>query len=194
MAIIESEEFSPLRIIFSLLLLVGSALALATLIYLFFLQPYEVEGDSMSPTLNNKDQLVIWKLLYVWSNVSQQTYVLNRGDIIVFHKPDFSDEQLVKRIIGLPGERVVIKNNTVIVYNQDNPKGFNPDKKLFGKNLITSGAIDVEVKDNEVFVLGDNRSGSDSLDSRSKLGNIDLFFVVGKLKYRILPLNKFTQF
>lgn len=180
---------------FSNLVLIVGALIFALLINQYVFQSYEVDGNSMEPTLQNKDRLIIWKLPRTWSLMTNKPYQPNRGDIVVFHKPNGSSEQLIKRVVGLPGERVLVKDGVVTVYNSQNPGGIRPDEQEYGKNLaITNGYVDVTVGPNEIFVCGDNRIPGASLDSRSALGNVPLDKVVGKLVLRLYPFNKMDTY
>lgn len=184
-----------LRSFFSTFLLIAGALVFALTINAFVFQSYEVDGSSMEPTLQNKDRLIIWKLPRTWASITNHQYEPKRGDVIVFHKPDGSDEQLIKRVIGLPGERVVVSDGNITVYNSEHPDGFNPDDAPYGKDLpITSGTVDTNVGAGEIFVSGDNRIPGASLDSRSSLGNVPLDKVVGKLVLRLFPLQNSKVF
>jgi len=104
------------------------------------------------------------------------------------------EKQLIKRVIGLPGERVVVQDGTMTVFNDANPNGFVPDKTLsYGSNITvpTGGNVDIVLGANEIFVSGDNRANS--LDSRS-FGPIPVTDVVGTLAVRILPLSEVQRF
>lgn len=179
----------------STFLLIGGALVVAIFINQFVFQSYEVDGSSMEPSLHNKDRLIIWKLPRTWARITSHDFSPQRGDIIVFHKPDGSDEQLIKRVIGLPGDRVVVADDMITVYNSEFPDGFKPDSAPYGKDLApTAGNVDVSVRKGEVFVSGDNRIPGASLDSRSSLGNIDMSLVVGKLVLRLFPFQSFDTY
>ena len=179
----------------STILLFGGALLTAVLLNLFVFQSYEVDGQSMEPTLHNRDRLIIYKMNKTWSTISRSDYMPKRGDIIVFHKPNGSSDQLIKRVIGLPGDRVIVKNEKITIYNKENPDGFNPDDAPYGGELQpTFGNVDVTVGQNEVFVCGDNRIPGASYDSRSTLGNIPTRFIVGELVLRYLPFGDFRTF
>ncbi len=123
----------------------------------------------------------------------------DRGDIIVFSKSGLLDtngkaKQLIKRVIALPGERILIKDGKITVFNTEHPNGFNPDtNQEFTKNLPekTSGEVDEVVPEGQVFVCGDNRSGS--LDSRV-FGAIPVKDIVGELAFRVLPMSKFDSY
>lgn len=179
----------------STLALIAGALIFATLINQFMLQSYKVDGSSMEPSLQNGDRLIIWKLPRTWAKITGQDYVPQRGDIVVFHKPDGSKEELIKRVIGLPGDHVVVSDGEITVFNRSQPTGFKPDDAPYGDILSqTAGNVDVMVGEGEIFVSGDNRIPGASFDSRSSLGNIDLDLVVGKLVLRLFPVQNFDLF
>lgn len=167
----------------------------------FVFQSYQVDGPSMEATLQNNDRLIVWKAPRTIAKITGHAYVPNRGDIIVFVENGLAsygqpgDHQLIKRVIGLPGDRVVVNNNTITIYNAAHPQGFEPDKTLpYSKTVNlppTSGNIDVTLAKDQLFVCGDNRT--ESLDSRT-FGPISLNDVVGKLVVRLLPLSKAERF
>lgn len=144
------------------------------------IQPARVEGSSMYPTLENNDCLIVNKLSY-GENIP------NRGDIIVFNS-DLIDsktgkkQDLVKRVIALPGEHLVINNNEVYINNEKLDE-------TYIDNVYTDGNIDMIVPDNHVFAMGDNRENSD--DSRkSYIGPIHLDKIIGKVSFRTFPFYK----
>ena len=189
-----------LRDILSVGGVLASALLLAFVLINFVFQSYQVEGPSMRTTLEDADHLIVWKVDRTIANITGGDYIPNRGDVIIFNEPAGAEpgapagKQLIKRVIGLPGDRVVIENTKLTVYNQENPDGFNPDQTLpYGDKIIFEkpSSVDVTVGDGQVFVAGDNRDNS--LDSRL-FGPIDNDIIVGKLAVRILPLNTFKLF
>ncbi|MCA9347399.1 signal peptidase I [Candidatus Saccharibacteria bacterium] len=176
-------------------LLFAGALTTAILLNMFVFQSYQVDGESMEPTLQNNDRLIIYKLDKTVANLEKKSYMPKRGDVIVFHKPNGTSDQLIKRVVGLPGDHVIVKNDKITVYNSENPNGFNPDKAPYGYDLEpTSGNVDVYVGNDEVFVCGDNRIPGASLDSRSLLGNVPTKLIVGKLVLRYLPFGNYKVF
>jgi len=189
------REFLSTALVFAIALLVAGGLIS------FVFQSYEVDGPSMETTLQNQDRLIVWKLPRTWARITHHQYVPQRGDIIVFVESGLSQygqqdtKQLIKRVIGLPGDHVVVKDGKVTVYNSQHPTGFNPDTSLpYGAhNHIpsTSGTIDVTLSQDELFVNGDNRPVS--LDSRT-FGPIKTSQVVGKLMLRVYPLSKSGTF
>lgn len=177
--------------VFSLFITIIVAIIFVQIINAFLFQSYRVVGHSMDPTLAEGDFLIISKIGRTFKKITRGDYEPSRGDIIVFKSP--RDElQLVKRVIGLPGERVVVEGGTILVYNDEHPDGFDPDAETdYVDNLpITSGNADVTVPDGHLFVSGDNREGGNSLDSRNELGTIPESLVVGNLSLRIFPLSK----
>lgn len=181
--------------ILSFILTLVVAFVLVQIINLFFFQSYKVFGSSMFPTLHNGDRLIISKIGKNSARLQGKTYQPKRGDIIVFVDPQRSDLQLIKRVIGLPGERVIVKDGKLTVYNNEHPDGFNPDDADYGKDLPrTSGENDVTVPEGHLFVSGDNREGSNSLDSRNELGTVPENLVIGKLKVRVWPLDSASFF
>ena len=170
------------------------ALVVALLMIAFVFRSYQVDGPSMENTLQNNDKLIIWKVPKTWSDITGHPYIPKRGDIIVFTESNLAQfgqqntKQLVKRVIGLPGDKVVVKNGVYTIYNKQHPTGFDPDKTLpYGKNIpITSGDETVTLGPDQLFVSGDNRP--DSLDSRD-FGPINANQIIGKLALRIYPLH-----
>lgn len=176
-----------------------AAVLVAFFITLFVFRSYQVDGPSMESTLQNADKLIIWKVPVTWAKITGHPYIPNRGDIIVFNETGLSafgqqdSKQLIKRVIGLPGDRVVVANNVVTIYNSSHPNGFDPDRTLpYGKYIpVTSGNVNVTLGPGQLFVDGDNRP--DSLDSRS-FGPINANQIVGKLILRVFPINKVKTF
>lgn len=168
----------------------------AVLMIVFIFQSYVVDGSSMESTLQDGNRVFILKLPKTFSGLRGKQYVPSRGEVVVFKKPSDPGIQLIKRVIGLPGDRVVVKNNKITVYNTDQPSGFNPDSdNLYANDLdITVGDVDVNVGENELFVVGDNRSPGGSLDSRNGLGLVPTQNVVGRLWIRYFPLNEIRLF
>jgi len=179
------------------ILVIAPLIALCLTAFVF--QSYEVDGPSMETTLQNHDRLIVIKMPRTWAKITGHAYIPHRTDIIIFTKSDmysYADEgkkQLIKRVIGLPGERVVVKDSVITIYNKEHPDGFQPDKTLSYGNVITntSGEVDLTLENNEVFVCGDNRNNS--LDSRA-FGAIDVKDIVGKLSLRLIPFNKAKSF
>jgi signal peptidase I len=174
-----------------------SAFLIAILLNTFVIQSYQVDGQSMEPTLQNDDRLIVNKVPRTISRVDGHQYVPHRGDIIIFNQeglPGFiGPKQLIKRVIGLPGEHVVVTGGKITVYNSQHPEGFNPD--ITGDYHIsapsTTGEFNNYLAKDQLFVCGDNRPNSE--DSRF-FGPINTNQVVAKLVLRILPINNTKSF
>lgn len=192
------------RDILSILLFIG-LVALGTLfINTFLFRSFSVVGPSMESTLHTGDKLIVNRLLPSIKRAFGGTYTPERGQVIVFKNPIFAqtggtEEYIVKRVIGLPGERVTVKDGVVTVYNSQYPNGFYPDKSYVqpdgsGPGSPTSGDVDETVQPGSLFVMGDHRVGTFSLDSRNGLGQIPLYDVIGPVAFRFFPFNKITTF
>ena len=178
----------------SLFQLLAGALVLAFIINNVVFQSYEVFGQSMVPTLHEGDRLIISKLGKSWSSLTGQDYLPKHGEIVVFHNPHETQTQLVKRVVGLPGERVVVSGGRITVVNEEFPLGFNFDERFNLSLSPTVGNVDMIVPDGEIFVVGDNRTAGGSLDSRNDLGTVPINQLVGDLVIRIFPLNDAAWF
>ena len=127
------------------------AILIAILINLFLAQPTRVHGQSMEPNLHTDQRLVVEKISY-------RLHGPRRGDIVVFSMPQQSEELLIKRVIGLPGEEVEIRDGTVFIDGTplDEPYLSQETRGRYGPEMVPPLHI---------FVLGDNRSFSN--DSRA---------------------------
>ncbi len=192
----ESEEETPGGIRNSLstiaILIIAPLIAFALTTFVF--QSYEVDGPSMETTLQNRDRLIVYKLPRTLSKITRNSYVPERGEIIIFTRQEGFEfgagqkRQLIKRVIALPGERVVVKSGILTVYNEKHPDGFRPDEGAYKKAIITTpGDIDLVVPEGHVYVCGDNRTNS--LDSRA-FGPVPFEDIVGRLALRVYPFGK----
>jgi len=154
-------------------------LVLAGLLIVFFrtfvFQNFVVEGSSMIPTLTQSDRLIVSRISYYLGQPE-------RGDIIVFQYPYGPDRDFVKRVIGLPGETIVLKNGQVFI--DDKPLQSEP----YVKNKSRDTHDPVTLGEDEYFVMGDNRTGSS--DSRS-WGPLQRHFIIGKAWLIYYPFDHF---
>lgn len=158
----------------------------------YVFQPFIVSGSSMEPNFENGQYLVVDELSYRLHDPA-------RGDVLVLKYPNNPKEYFIKRIIGLPGEKVQVENGHVIIFNKEHPNGFTlPESYLPSQNLsfphnatIVGGKNIITLKDNEYFMMGDNRLASS--DSRD-WGPLTTEGIVGKVLVRALPLSDFKVF
>jgi signal peptidase I len=154
------------------------ALVIVIPIRVFVAEPFIVSGSSMVPTFENGDYLIIDKVSYMLGSPK-------RDDVVVFRYPGDTSKFFIKRIIGLPNETVDIKGNEVTITNGENKEGFKLEQP-FVKN-ISNNDTHFELKNDEYFVMGDNRSASS--DSRY-WGAVEKDLLTGKALLRLLPVNK----
>ncbi|MCI5775822.1 MAG: signal peptidase I [Aerococcus sp.] len=155
-------------------------------IWQFVGAPVTISGESMAPTLENSER--------VWLNRLASDY--SRGDIIVFDAPDGSGDEYIKRVIGVPGDTVAFKDDTLYINGEavDEPylnviRALNPGRQIMPneslQTLPTTQAS--QVPEGKLFVLGDNRPVS---KDGEEFGFIDQDTIKGTVPFRIWPLNK----
>jgi signal peptidase I len=177
------------------------ALVIIIPIRVFLFQPFFVQGASMEPNFENNQYLIVNEFGYKKTNVGigdknfftvEPFKDLERQQVIVFRYPKNPNQFFIKRIIGLPGERVEVKNGKVTIYNGENPNGFELDESGYlSTSVKTTGEVTIPLKDNEYFVMGDNRMFSS--DSRS-WGPVSEDDITCRAFIRAWPLNKAAVF
>jgi len=160
------------------------SLAIILPIRYFLIQPFYVNGASMEPNFHDHEYLIIDEISYRFSEPE-------RGDIIVFRYPDDPRQFFIKRIVGLPGERIVIANGKVYIYDDEHPDGQTLNEKKYLDNTFTPGDKDIKLSNDEYFLMGDNRTAS--MDSRA-FGPVPRRFVIGKVMFRGWPPEKMQFF
>jgi signal peptidase I len=169
----------------------------AWLINSLVFRSFSVSGPSMETTLYTNDRLIVNRLPMTWAALQHKEFIPNRGHVIVFHNPLFqsmkADEYIVKRVIAFGGERVVLHDGKVTVYNHEHPNGFDPYASIDIPTVYITGEVDTTVGEGDIFVIGDHRNGDYSLDSRNGLGTIPLNDIVGPVSIRIFPFNKISS-
>jgi signal peptidase I len=156
--------------------IVVGALAVALIVKTFLIQAFFIPSLSMYPTLDEGDRVLVNKLSYKLHDV-------HRGDLVVFERPpgqpasDIKD--LIKRVIGLPGDEIEAKNGKVYI------DGKRLDEPYLVDGMVTENLPDQKVPDGRVWVMGDNRT--DSADSRV-FGSIDEDTIVGRAFIRVWPI------
>lgn len=189
-----TTEINPqkdvLELIFDLLKTGLVVFVLAFVLRYFLIQPFLVDGQSMMPNYHNKEYLLVEKLSYLLNEPK-------RGDVVVFRYPKNPNISYIKRIIGLPNETVIIKNDIISVKNTDHPDGFQLDETYIPQDFTTSvfmgvssdGAYQKSLKENEYFVIGDNREHSS--DSR-EWGALPKANIIGRAWLTLFPLDRIS--
>lgn len=172
----------------SLLVWVVTIVIIVKIFQAFILQPFIVDGASMLTTLHDKEFLLVDKISYL-------IHPARRGDVVVFKLytgvgNEYNGRYLIKRIIGLPGEHVVIKNGVTTIYNDAHKEGFNVDES-FVTYKDPKRTADTQLGKNEYFVMGDNRSVS--YDSRF-WGPLPASQLRGQALVRLLPFGVFSVY
>ncbi len=170
-----------LKSIFEFIKTIAIVLVLAFIIKAFLIQTFIIDGSSMEPNFHNNEYLIVDKLSYHFSQPQ-------RGDVDIIIPPDDVTKDYIKRIVGLPGDTVVIKNGSVFINNK---KLVEPYLKAGEQTLINDNINDemtLKLKSNQYFVLGDNRTNS--RDSRF-IGPIPKGNIIGKTLLVVFPTKNF---
>ncbi|MBU1290107.1 signal peptidase I [Patescibacteria group bacterium] len=156
------------------------SLAIIVPVRYYLIQPFFVYGASMEPNFSNGNYLIINEIGYRLGEPQ-------RSEVVVFKYPLNPSQYYIKRIVGLPGETVEIKDGLVFIYNQSFPDGMVLDESLYlPKDRITSGNTKIKLGEDEYFVLGDNRQASS--DSR-RWGALPEDNIIGRAWIRAWPFN-----
>ncbi len=146
----------------------------------YLVQPFFVRGASMEPNFDNGQYLVINEIGYRFDDPA-------RGEVIVFKYPLEPSQYYIKRIVGLPGEVVEIKNGQVTIYDEEFPQGKILDESAYlFEETVTRGLIHLKLNEDEYFVLGDNRKASS--DSR-QWGALPKDNIIGRVWLRAWPFD-----
>lgn len=173
---------------------IGVTLLIVIVVHVFIARPYRVDGVSMQPTLHTDDHLIIWKAGHIRAWLSGSQYVPKRGEIIVLKSPVNTDV-LIKRVVGLPNEQVVIRDGRIIVINEKNPLGFEPDLNTPADAIPPhDNQVYPPLAADEIFVVGDNRWPGQSNDSRYFSLPVKLENIIGDVVVRVLPLGRIDRF
>lgn len=150
----------------------------------FLVQPFLVSGASMSPNFSNGDYVLVDELTY-------RLRPPERGEVVVFHDPQDYSTYFIKRVIGLPGETITIKNDSVTVVNGAHLQGLTLHESYLPQGLQTSGSSTYTISSSTYLLFGDNRPFS--YDSRS-WGALPAKNIVGLVRVRLWPLSGLTAF
>jgi signal peptidase I len=153
------------------------SVVLAVIVILFLYQPVKVEGTSMMPTLDDQERIFINKFVYRFHFEN-----INRGDTVVFWFPGDPTKSYIKRVIGVPGDRLEVNNGTVVVNGRALVEDYVPSE-FRDQNSLPVQTVPAD----EYFVLGDHRSSSN--DSRS-WGMVPRSYIYGKAVFIYWPFDK----
>ena len=151
------------------------SLAISGFIILFLYQPVKVEGTSMLPGLQDQERIFINKFVYRFESVA-------RGDVVVFRYPRDPAKSYIKRVIGVPGDHILIERGRVYVNGRHLTEDYVPRDFVDGRSYP-----ELVVSDHSYYVLGDHRSMSN--DSR-EFGPVDESFIYGKAVFVYWPVDR----
>lgn len=155
------------------------ALAIVIPVRAYIAQPFVVSGASMDPTFETGEYLIVDELSYRFNEPE-------RGQVIIFKFPRDPKTYFIKRVIGLPGETIDVRQGKVSVIDK-NSETITLDEPYVNENHMVSDTFTVTLAQNEYFVMGDNRAQSS--DSRS-WGPLERKFIIGRPVVRLLPIDK----
>jgi signal peptidase I len=175
--------WSEMRSLFRDIVFAG---VIAILIVVFVIQPVRVEGQSMMPKLHDQDRIFVNKFIYPLREWLGDKEPIKRGDIVVLLFPNDPSKSYIKRVVGLPGEKVEIQDGKLFI------NGESIDEPYLESDYLShdSTPVPVDVTSHHYFVMGDNRSNSS--DSRS-WGLVPEKYIYGKAIFRYYPLMPFER-
>lgn len=180
---------------------VGGILLFLIIFRFYIFQPFSIKGSSMEPDFHDGEYMIVNELSYHFTSPK-------RGDVVIFKHPEpvcteFIEtnyfnriffqgpcSNYIKRVIGLPGETITIKDGKVFIKNDENSSGFELPEPYLPSNMQTMGNQTRELKNDEYYVLGDNRAPNASSDSR-EWGPLPRNHIVGKGFIILLPFDQF---
>jgi len=186
---IDEKESGAGSFIKSLLVDIVIAVCLAGAV-LYFIRPTIVKQTSMENTLHENDYMIMYRLAY-------KNHAPERGDIIIFqstlvNEDSGKDKLLIKRVIGLPGDQIMISDGMVYINGEAYEEDYLKDGYTPAFEIPAEGETYV-VPDGTYFCMGDNREGS--VDSRrSEVGVVPEETIKGKVVIRLFPFNKIKRF
>lgn len=147
----------------------------------FLFQPFFVKGMSMEPNFEDGEYLIV-------DEITPRFEGYKRGEVIVFKFPQNPSQYYIKRIIGLPGETIDLKDGKIIIKSKGSENGLVLEEAQYLlSSLIGSQNFKIDLKEDEYFVLGDNRGAS--ADSR-RWGALPEKYIVGRVWLRAWPFSK----
>jgi len=165
-----------LAFIWEIIKIVIIALVIDVPIRYFLFQPFFVKGQSMEPNFENGDYLIVDEITYRLKEPQ-------RGEVVVFKYPNAPSQRYIKRVIGLPGETLEIKNGQVFILENGEYQVLDETSYLYG-STFTQGNLKITLGSDEYFVMGDNRAAS--YDSR-RWGSVPRENIIGRVYLRAWP-------
>jgi len=159
----ERKKRTPLGMVIEVVIIVAAAFAIAMLVQAFIVKPFTIHQISMQPTLQERDRILLNRLSYHFRDP-------DRGDVVVFHSPMVEGEDLVKRVIGVPNDRVAVKDGDLYINGVLQEESYVLEREILDEDQ------EVLVPEGHVFVMGDNRNNSG--DSRF-FGPIEIDSIIG---------------
>ncbi|SNZ02697.1 signal peptidase I [Terribacillus aidingensis] len=170
------SENKTTREILSWIKAIGIAVIIAFVCRYFLFTPSTVHGESMLPTYENSDHVIVSKISKIEHN-----------DIVVFNAPD-ADAHYIKRVIGLPGDTIEVKDNVLYVNGEVQDQSYLPEDMITGDFKLKELTGEQTVPEGKLFVMGDNRTNSK--DSRI-FGFVSKEEVIGEVKMTFYPFSDF---
>lgn len=155
------------------------AAAIFTISWLFLFQPHQVIGNSMDPNFQDEEYILTEK-------VSYRFRAPGRGDVIVFKAPPDPERDYIKRIIGLPGEKIKIQQGKIFINNRELKEDYLPKTNFIAPGLFLKEGQEIQIPKGSYIALGDNRNHSS--DSRD-WGPVPRQNIIGKAFLRYWPLD-----
>ncbi len=180
----DSPRAGIARFFLELVQVLAISLVIIIPIRYFLIQPFYVRGASMEPNFFDHEYLIIDEISYRFREPT-------RGEIVVFKYPVDPSQYFIKRVIGTPGDTVEIANGKIKIYNTEHPNGIALDETSYLDQDKTTPDRTVTLKENQYFLMGDNRSAS--LDSRI-FGPVDRSYLVGRVAVRGYPIDRWKLF
>lgn len=157
------------------------SLAIFAVVYVFLFQPHQVDGKSMEPNFHNAEYILTDKISYRLADPK-------RGDVVVFHSPQDNKTDFIKRIMGVPGDIIMVKDGYFYLNGNRLEEEYINDPGKVAPGRFMRDGVDIEVPNGQYYVMGDNRLHSS--DSR-EWGFVPRQNIVGRAFFRYWPMATF---
>lgn len=166
------ETLQPLVLIFAVFMMV----------YLFLFQPHKVDGNSMFPNFHDREYILTDKITY-------RNNTPKRGDVVVFHAPPPNNSDFIKRVVGLPGETIMVSGGRVYINGAILPEKYLSPTLITSEKSFLREGVPYSIPSNYYMMFGDNRGFSS--DSR-EWGPVAEKAIVGRASFRYWPVSRGT--